>query len=175
GFFPTYVVIADLNGDSKLDLAVANTNTSTIALLSGDAAGHFAPPLNLPVGRTPVTVLAGDFNHDSRADFISSNLDGHTVSVVLGRGSGKFLDVSSIPASAGPVQVVSTDFNQDGIADLATVNAGNSQDGSTVSVFLGRTRGRFSPQLVLKVGTDPLSLATADFNNDGMQDLVAAN
>jgi hypothetical protein len=175
GFFPTYVVIADLNGDSKLDLAVANTNTSTIALLAGDGAGHFAPPLNLSVGRTPVAVLTGDFNHDGRADFISSNLDGHTVSVVLGRGSGKFQDVSTIPASAGPVQIVSTDFNQDGIADLATVNAGNSQDGSTVSVFLGKAGGRFSPQMVLKVGTDPLSLATADFNNDGLQDLVAAN
>jgi len=175
GFFPTYVTAADLNADGKLDLLVANTNTSTIALLSGDGAGHFAPPLNLSVGRTPVAVLAGDFNHDGKTDFISSNFDGHTVSVVLGTGRGKFLDVSTVPASAGPVQVVSADFNQDGIADLATVNAGNSQDGSTVSVFLGKGGGRFSPQLVLKVGTDPLSLATADFNNDGLQDLVAAN
>jgi len=175
GFFPSYVSLADLNADGNLDLLVANNNTSSIALLTGDGKGGFSKPVNLSVGRTPVAVLGGDFNRDGKSDFVTSNLDGHTISVVLGKGGGKFLDVSTIADSAGPVQVVSADFNRDGITDLATVNAGNSQDGNTVSVFFGQTGARFSQQLALKVGTDPLSLATADFNNDGLPDIVAAN
>lgn len=175
GFFPSYVSLADLNGDNNLDMLVANNNTSTIALLSGDGQGRFGRPANLSVGRTPLAVLPGDFNHDGKMDFVSSNFDGHTVSVVLGKGNGTFLDVTTMPASAGPVQLVSADFNGDGITDLATANAGNDQDGTTASVFLGKAAGGFSPQLLLNAGTDPLSLTTADFNNDGRPDLATAN
>jgi hypothetical protein len=175
GFFPSFVALADFNGDGKLDLSVANRNTSTIALLPGDGSGSFGAPSNSPVGRTPVAVFPGDFNHDGRVDFVTSNQDGNTVSVVFGRGNGKFLDAPDFRVNASPAQIVTVDFNEDGIADLATVNAGNSQDGHTVSVLIGLAGGGFANQRVAGVGNNPLSLATGDFNNDGHADIVAAN
>ncbi|HEY7098856.1 MAG TPA: VCBS repeat-containing protein [Terriglobales bacterium] len=175
GFFPSYVAVTDFNGDGKFDLAVANPNTSTIALLPGNGQGSFGAPTNTSVGRTPVAVITGDFNHDGRVDFVTSNEDGNTVSVVFGRGNGKFLDAPSFRVNASPTQIVTADFNEDGLADLGTVNAGNSQDGRTVSILMGLAGGGFANQRVAGVGNNPLSLATADLNNDGHADIVAAN
>jgi FG-GAP-like repeat/FG-GAP repeat len=103
-------------------------------------------------------------------------LDADTVSVVFGTGNGTFHDVpAGVRTNAGPSQIVAADFNSDGILDVATSNAGNSQDGSTVSVLLGQPGSRFGSQKVATVGADPLGLAAGDFNSDGRTDLVVAN
>lgn len=41
GAISAYVTTLDFNGDGKLDLAVANTNTNSVLLLLGDGAGRF--------------------------------------------------------------------------------------------------------------------------------------
>jgi hypothetical protein len=71
-FFPSYVAVDDFNADGKLDLAVANPNTSTIALSPGNGQGSFGAPTNTSVGRTPAAVLTGDFNHDGSVDFVTT-------------------------------------------------------------------------------------------------------
>jgi hypothetical protein len=145
-------------------------------VLLGDGRGKFGKALNLQVGKTPVAVLTGDYNRDGKRDFITSTSDADTVSVVFGTGNGTFHDVpAGVRTNAGPSQIVAADFNSDGILDVATSNAGNSQDGSTVSVLLGQPGGRFGSQKVANVGTDPLGLAAGDFNRDGRTDLVVPN
>ena len=68
------------------------------------------------------------------------------------------------------------DFNNDGHLDLATVNYDANADVSTVSVLLGDGRGGFGaaigPASNPLGGAKPVSLAVADFNNDGYRDLA---
>jgi hypothetical protein len=77
----------------------------------------------------------------------------------------------SLPAGPTPSAVVTADFNGDGSPDLAVANAGYHDN---LRVLLNDGSGRFhmaagSP---FKVGKSPSSLAAADLNGDGKQDLA---
>ena len=56
------MVLADLNGDGKLDVASGAGNV----LLLGNGDGTFQPPLTLGAGGPGIAV--GDFNHDGKPD-----------------------------------------------------------------------------------------------------------
>jgi FG-GAP-like repeat len=55
-FGAAQVTVDDFNGDGNKDLAIANSLTSTAAVLLGDGKGKFGKALNLQVGKTPVAV-----------------------------------------------------------------------------------------------------------------------
>ncbi|MGE5787383.1 MAG: FG-GAP repeat domain-containing protein, partial [Myxococcales bacterium] len=68
GASPSSVVIADLNGDAKLDLTVANSAADSISVFLGRGEGTFAPRLEYPtLGATAFAVVT-DFDHDGRPD-----------------------------------------------------------------------------------------------------------
>ena len=88
-----------------------------------------------------------------------------------------FSPATSFPVGPSPQALVSADFNNDGHLDLATANTAGS-----VSVLLGDGAGGFGaaiigPGAIVGPGTpgvDLVSLAVADFNNDGHRDLAMA-
>ncbi len=74
---------------------------------------------------------------------------------------------------ANPHSVALADFNLDGNLDIVTANSG----GNTVTVLLGNGTGGFTAAAgsPFAVGTNPQSVAVADFNGDGNPDIVTAN
>ena len=64
GANPTSVAVGDFNGDGKLDLAVANSNSNTVSILLGTGAGTFGPKTDFGAGSSPRSVAVGDFNGD---------------------------------------------------------------------------------------------------------------
>jgi len=172
---PTNVALADFDGDGNVDLAVANSLTSTVGVLFGDGTGNFKSPRNVEVGRTPVWVLTGDYNHDGKPDFLSSNADSSTVSVVLGNGDGSFLDAPIFSLGAQPRQMVVGDFNGDGVPDVASTGGFGNGPGNSLSILLGKSGGGFVPKNVLTLSANIAGLVAADINRDGHVDLVGAN
>jgi hypothetical protein len=69
--------------------------------------------------------------------------------------------------------VIAADLNGDGFPDLVTAN----YSGNTVSVLLGNGDGSFKPQVTYSTGPSsvPAAVAVADFNADGVPDLVTAD
>lgn len=181
---PFSVVIGDLNGDGKPDLATANYGDNTVSarLNTGNATTPtFAAEQRFNVGNVPTAVALADLNGDGKLDLIAANSGAVTVSVLLnttamGVTTPSFASQQSFAAGASPYAVMVGDFNGDGKPDLATGNNG----GASLSVLLnttttGATTVTFTPAQTYDVGSNPRSVAVGDFNGDGKPDLVAAN
>jgi len=173
---PLDVVIGDFNLDGKLDLAVANgPNSAGVSILLGNGDGTFHAFTASPAGTNANSLAVGDFNGDGKPDLAVTDLINNDVNVLLGNGDGTFHAATSSPfmVDSGPTSIAVGDFNGDGKPDLAVAN-GTSND---VSVLLGNGDGSFQTAVNYAIGssTQPVSLATGDFNGDGILDLAVAN
>lgn len=126
-----YLTIADLNGDSKLDLAVANT-AGSVSILLGNGDGTFQSAVPFATGGFSATVIAADFNGDGILDLATGNYYDANLAILLGNGDGTFRPHINYPAASGARGLVAADFNGDGRLDLAVAN----QFVDSISVFL---------------------------------------
>ncbi|MCE9562506.1 MAG: FG-GAP-like repeat-containing protein [Planctomycetes bacterium] len=168
---PYSVAVGDVNGDSKLDLVVANYGSNNVSVLLGNGDGTFPTILNLPAGNSPHSVALGDVNGDGKPDLAVANSTTNNVSILLGNGNGTFQGPQPFAVGAKPIAVVVKDFNFDGKLDLAVTN----NLGNTVSVLSGKGDGTFLAPQTLISGANPFGIAVGDFNNDTAPDLVTAN
>jgi hypothetical protein len=181
GDSPTSVVVGDFNGDSRQDLAVANSYNddrlgNSVSILLGDGSGGFGGKTDFATSWSPRSVAVGDFNSDGKADVVTANADSNTVSVLLGNGSGGFGAKTDYPTAFEPISVAVGDFNGDNKQDLAVANSFNdSHWGNSVSILLGNGNGSFGPKTDYATGAQPMSVAVADVNSDGKADLMTAN
>jgi FG-GAP-like repeat/IPT/TIG domain len=79
---PGSVVIADLNGDRKQDIATANylESSGSVTVLQGNGSGSFGTRFLFRVGYSPVALRVADFNRDGKSDLVTANsLIGHVV------------------------------------------------------------------------------------------------
>jgi len=174
-----YILVADFNGDGKLDIAVVNEIDNNVAILLGNGDGTFQTPKLTAALATDGflgAMAAADLNGDGKLDLVVPDWVGAAsgqVAILLGKGDGTFQAPTFLTSNGGSTWPVVADFNKDGKLDLAVAN----QFG-TIDVFLGNGNGTFNTPLVLNdvqtnIGNPiPISLAAADFNLDGNLDLL---
>jgi hypothetical protein len=165
-------VIADFNGDGKLDLATADTDINRTLVFPGNGDGTFNRPITTS-GFAAAVVAAGDFDNDGKLDLAYTTDGGFSIVwVTLGNGDGTFqapitID-SEVAYNFSPLVVA--DFNGDGILDL--VISGLGTGGYGVSVLLGKGDGTFQPPMIFYNASSVIVTAAADLNNDGKLDLI---
>jgi hypothetical protein len=183
GTDPRSIAVADFNGDGHLDLVTANASSNTVSVLLGNGNGTFRPAVNLPVGSLPDAVAVGNFN--GHLGIVTANEpigeDG-SVSLLLGNGDGTFqpavtLGLGNAGSRPAARSIAVAALTGNGSADIVTAN--DSDNGGTVSVFLGNGDGTFQPAVTYPVVTapfsNPLSLAVGDFHGNGRPDLIVGN
>lgn len=172
-----YVTVADLNGDARPDLIVANRSGGTSAgkpsfVCMND--GHGAFPACTPLATQSATIIvAADLNGDGAVDLFVPHRDGGRNLVFWNDGSGGF---SAPPVAIGPEHstiraAAAADIDGDGIMDLfvGDVKAG-------LFAYLGTGGRAFAGPVALAAGpVTPGAVAIADLNHDGLPDLVVGN
>jgi hypothetical protein len=175
--WPSSIAVDDFNNDNRLDIVVANVETDNIGVFIGYGDGTFLAMITYSTGSrsNPVLVVAGDFNNDGRLDVAVALAATDNIGVLFGNGNGKFSNQTTFPTGSGsdPCSLAIGDFNNDNQLDIAIANLGSNSFG----VLLGCGNGTFFSQLNYFIGdgSQPLSIAVGDFNNDSRLDIIVAN
>ena len=163
------VVASDVNGDGKIDLAVAARDSNVVSVLLNQGNGTFAPAASYPVGSQPTAVTAADLNGDGKPDLIAAGGDNSpddTVSVLMNQGNGTFATQTTYVVGWVPQSIVATDLNGDGKPDLATANFRD------VNVLFNQGNGTFGAVVTYSTDANPTAVVTSDLNSDGRTDLL---
>ncbi|MFZ0806972.1 MAG: Ig-like domain repeat protein [Candidatus Sulfotelmatobacter sp.] len=179
-------MLADVNGDGKLDLIVTDSDGGvTVSLGNGD--GTFRPGGAYSSGNSlPNALSVRDVNGDGKLDLIVADTGPSwalliTVGVLLGNGDGTFRPVASYDVGGkgnGPIAMTVGDVDGDGKPDILVAEDtvfGQISPGE-VAVLLNNGDGTFkSPMTYDAGGRNVEGIALADMNDDGKLDAIVAN
>ncbi|HTL99459.1 MAG TPA: VCBS repeat-containing protein [Holophagaceae bacterium] len=172
---PYSIAAAALSGGSQ-DLAVG-LGTGQLAILKGNGDGTFQAESDYACGTTPAAIKIADLDGANGPDIaVADYTASSSVIIFLNNGSGGFgLGTAYPTGDAYAVDLALGDLNGDGSMDIAVANSGAPGYPGSLAVLGNNGSGAFGPATLYHGITGPLSVAIADIDGDGRNDLVSAD
>ena len=169
GLFPNGIVMADFDGDGKLDLATPSNSSiqgqqsmvSVLRNIGVTGAPAFAAAVNLTAGQLTNSLATGDINGDGKPDLVSASVTDQTFSVFLNTsvsGAIHFAAKADFTLAQSPTYVAVADLDGDGKPDVVVVN----NLAGTISIFRNTSAGgsvSFAAKVDYAVGIFPSCVA----------------
>jgi len=161
------IVVADLNGDGKLDIAGGNG----VLLGNGDGTFQGIPLSVVPKGIWPPSgsIAAVVARFDNAGAPGMAVLGNGGVSILTNDGSGSLSLAHTYPLQGGGSIISVRDFNGDGNLDLLVIGSNSDLEGTPVldyAVLLGNGDGSFRSAVsypLFAAGCSSISAVTAGF------------
>jgi hypothetical protein len=168
---PRSVTLGDLDGDTDLDVVLANSFSGTASVLLGNGNGTFQSAVFYGTGRESWSVAVEDLNSDTDFDLVVANYSSGDVSILLGNGNGTFQSAVNYSAGRGLRSVAVDDMNGDSELDVAVV----SSDSENVSVLFGNGDGTLQSAVNYGVAFRPGAIAIGGLDSDADLDLAVTS
>ena len=168
---PTFMSLADLNRDGKLDMLVAESGPNQVCYRLGNGNGTFGAATRIAASGKITDLQAYDLNRDGRVDLIwtCAGTTNDSTSIALAQSGGGFAAASTLPLLGHSDVLAIGDFNEDGLPDLIAL----LPDSRTLYPGIGD--GTFGAPITvagLPINFSMVNVEVADLNQDGHLDIV---
>jgi len=188
GSQPFGLAVGDIDGDGKMDIAVANHSSNTISVFRNIStpgsitSASFQAKVDLSTGDAPYDVAIRDIDGDGKPDLLVTNSANNSVSIfrnISTPGSitaGSFAEKVDLTTGMTPYDIAAGDLDGDGKADIVVTN----NSGSSITLFRNIstagsiTSDSFETGVDFMTASNPLDLSISDIDGDGKPDLIVS-
>lgn len=172
---PRGLSAADMDNDGDIDIAVANRNSDDVSVLTNNGVGGFTAATFF-AGAEPRATAFSDFNGDGVLDLAVTISDDRLIATFTNNG-GTFVAAAtySVGPFVRPDGITSADLDGDGDLDVIAAVDDQTFNINQAAVLINTGNGFSGPFHYDTGGMGTNKIAAADFDCDGLIDLVTTN
>ena len=172
GSSPRTITLADIDGDSDLDLLAVYFEDNLVAWYRNDGGGYFDSLIIINDKEKNMSgIFAADLNDDGNIDVITGGLN--NVSWFKNNGNGSFGPAQIISNNVNLVSsVFAVDIDNDSLIDIVSGTSGDHK----IAWYKNNGNGTFGSQQIISTNVISVySIYAEDLDLDGKTDILSAS